>query len=61
MTGKEMVKLLKDNGWKLDHISGSHHIMVKEGKRSVPVPVHGKRDIPIGLAHAIMKQAEIKR
>ena len=43
-----MTKLMKTNGWILDRISGSHYIMVKAGKRSIPVPVHGKKDIPTG-------------
>jgi predicted RNA binding protein YcfA (HicA-like mRNA interferase family) len=30
MTGKEFIKLLKKEGWKLDRINGSHHIMIKE-------------------------------
>jgi antitoxin HicB len=34
MTGKDMVRLLRENGWAVDRISGSHHIMVKPGKRS---------------------------
>ena len=41
MEGKELVKLLKKNGWQIDRISGSHHIMVKGG-RTISVPVHGK-------------------
>jgi predicted RNA binding protein YcfA (HicA-like mRNA interferase family) len=60
MTGLELVKIVKKNGWVLDRISGSHHIMVKEGKRSIPIPVHGKKDLPKGLLNVILKQAEIK-
>lgn len=60
MNGKELIKKMKKNGWILDRINGSHHIMVRDGKRSIPVPVHGKKDIPKGLASAILKQAEIK-
>ena len=60
MTGRDIVKIMKRNGWILDRISGSHHVMVKEGRRSIPVPVHGKKDIPKGLANAILKQAGIK-
>lgn len=26
MTGKQLKKLLDENGWRLDRISGSHHI-----------------------------------
>jgi predicted RNA binding protein YcfA (HicA-like mRNA interferase family) len=60
MNGNELVKLLKENGWTLDRINGSHHIMVKTGRRSVPVPVHGKKELPRGLIVAIKKQAGLK-
>jgi len=60
VTGKQLKKLLEDHGWLLDRISGSHHIMVREGSRSIPVPVHGSTDLPKGLVHAILKQAGIK-
>ncbi len=59
MTGSELVKLLKKNGWSEDRIAGSHHIMIKAGRRSIPVPVHGKKDLPKGLVAAIAKQAEL--
>jgi predicted RNA binding protein YcfA (HicA-like mRNA interferase family) len=60
MTGKELKKLLEANGWRLDRISGSHHIMIREGDRSIPIPVHGSFDLPKGLVHAILKQSGIK-
>lgn len=58
MKGKELVKLLKKDGWVLDRVSRSHHIMVKDG-RSVSVPVHNT-DIQKGLFHAIMKETGLK-
>jgi predicted RNA binding protein YcfA (HicA-like mRNA interferase family) len=33
--------------------------MVKEGKRSVPIPVHGKRDLPKGILAALKKQTGV--
>ena len=60
MTGKQLKKLLEEHGWLLDRISGSHHIMIRDGSRSIPVPVHGSTDLPKGLVHAILKQAGIK-
>lgn len=60
MTGKELIKLMKKNGWKLVRISGSHHILTKDGERPIPVPVHGKKDINKGLLKTILKQAEIR-
>ena len=60
MTGKQLKKLLEDAGWQLDRISGSHHIMIKDGCRSVPVPIHGKADLPKGLVNVILKQSGVK-
>lgn len=60
VNGKELINKMKRNGWILDGINGSHHIRVRDGKRSIPVPVHGKKDLPKGLALKILKQAEIK-
>ncbi|MBN1576138.1 MAG: type II toxin-antitoxin system HicA family toxin [Chitinispirillaceae bacterium] len=60
MTGKEFIKLLEKNVWSCKRVSGSHHIMVKEGKRSVPIPVHGKKGLPKGILSALMKQTDVK-
>ncbi|MBC5768462.1 type II toxin-antitoxin system HicA family toxin [Ramlibacter albus] len=59
MTGKEVIARLKAAGWKLDRIHGSHHIMVK-GAQAVPVPVHGSRDIGVGLLALIQRQSGFK-
>ena len=58
MKGKELVKLLEQNGWKLDRIRGSHHIMIK-GSKTVSVPVHNT-DIGSGLLHKLMTQTGLK-
>jgi predicted RNA binding protein YcfA (HicA-like mRNA interferase family) len=60
MTGSALVKLLKQNGWQVDRISGSHYIMVK-GNRTISVPVHGKKELGKGITQAILKQAGIKK
>jgi len=44
MNGKQVIKKLKDSAWVLDRITGSHHVMMKDGI-VVPVPVHGAKDI----------------
>ncbi|MBF0435793.1 MAG: type II toxin-antitoxin system HicA family toxin [Magnetococcales bacterium] len=59
MTGQDVIAKLKSAGWKLDRISGSHHIMAKDGK-AVPVPVHGKHDLGNGLLAAIHRQTGIR-
>ena len=60
MIGKQLKKLLEKHGWCLDRISGSHHIMVYEGRQSIPIPIHGATDLPKGLLNSILKQADIK-
>ncbi len=50
---------MQSHGWNLDRIKGSHHIMIKDGLRSIPVPVHGKTDLGI-RAMKILRQAGIK-
>jgi len=59
MTGKQLIKLLKDHGWELERIQGSHHIMVKR-KKTLSVPVHGNKDLGKGLLHALIKQGGLK-
>jgi predicted RNA binding protein YcfA (HicA-like mRNA interferase family) len=53
MTGKEMVKLFLKSGWELDHIAGSHHILVKDNV-SVSIPVHSK-ELKKGTEHKLLK------
>ena len=53
------MKTLKDNGWKLVRVSSSHHVFDKDGRRPVPVPVHGNADLGI-LGKRILGQAGIK-
>lgn len=59
MNGKEVVARLRREGWSLDRIHGSHHILVKDG-RAVPVPVHGSRPLGAGLLAAIQRQSGVK-
>jgi len=59
MSGKELLKMLKKDGWTLDRIKGSHHIRVK-GALTVVAPIHGKSDIPKRTLNAILKQSGLK-
>jgi predicted RNA binding protein YcfA (HicA-like mRNA interferase family) len=58
MTGK-VIASFKATGWSLDRVSGSHHVLVKDG-RALPVPVHGSRDLGAGLLAAIQRQSGVK-
>jgi len=59
--GKHICRILEAKGWELARVTGSHRIFVKAGKNiRISVPVHGNRDLKIGLQRAIMKLAAIK-
>ena len=55
---RDLIKKLKENGWQLDRVRGSHHVMKKEGKTEI-VPVHGK-DVPKGLLQKILKRTGLR-
>ena len=59
MTGKDVIAKLKADGWQLNRINGSHHILTK-GADAVPVPVHGSRDLGAGLIAAIQRQTGVR-
>ncbi|CAD7935473.1 unnamed protein product [Amoebophrya sp. A120] len=50
------LRLMRQNGWKLVRITGSHHIHVKPGKCCIPVVVHN-RCVRRDVARAVLKQA----
>ena len=58
MKGKDLVKLLKKDGWRIVRIRGSHYVM-RKGNQTEIIPVHNT-DIPNGLANAIMKRIGLK-
>lgn len=58
MKDKDLVNLLKKNGWEVSRIHGSHYVLEKDG-RIETVPVHGK-DISTGLLNAILKRTGLK-
>ena len=59
---KRLINLITENGWELDRIKGSHHVFKnKMTGQTVPIPVHGNRDLGKGLFFKILKQVGINR
>ncbi|MEG2587962.1 MAG: type II toxin-antitoxin system HicA family toxin [Cetobacterium sp.] len=52
------MQLLKNNGWILDRINGSHHIFYK-GSVTIVVP-HPRKDMKKGTYLSILKAAGLK-
>jgi predicted RNA binding protein YcfA (HicA-like mRNA interferase family) len=60
VSGRELCKILEKNGWSLKTIHGSHHVYMKEGRKErISVPVHGNKDLKVGLLTSILKLAGI--
>lgn len=59
MDGKEVIKILKNEGWEVLRTHGSH-VRLGKGSQRTSVPVHGHRDLGIGLLKAIQKQTGVK-
>ena len=60
MNGKDFIRKLMKDGWELDRVKGSHHIMRKNGI-SLVVPVHGKEDLKPGILNNLNKRAGYKK
>ncbi len=52
---KRIIKRLKDEGFELISVRGSHH-KFRKGAVTIIVP-HPKKDLPVGTARAIAKDA----
>lgn len=58
MKDKDLLSILKKDGWTVVRIRGSHHVLQK-GERTTVVPMHG-RDVPTGLLNQILKETGLK-
>lgn len=57
---KEVIKILKDNDWKLDRIKGDHYIFRKYGKEYLTIVPISRNTLTIGTLKSIEKQTGIK-
>ncbi|BAZ32674.1 hypothetical protein NIES4074_51800 [Cylindrospermum sp. NIES-4074] len=60
ITGKELARILEKHEWILLRVQGSHHIYGKSGYNvKLSVPIHGNKDIKLGLLRYLLKQADL--
>ncbi len=59
MNGKQVIKELEKEGWKILRSQGSHYRLGKEQRRTT-VPVHGNKNLGKGLIAAIERQTGVK-
>ncbi len=59
LKGRDVLRALRKAGFFVDHIRGSHHILVHKDdpERMLSLPVHAGKDIKKGTLKAILEQA----
>jgi predicted RNA binding protein YcfA (HicA-like mRNA interferase family) len=60
MGSREVIRALKDHGWFLIRIKGSHHHFAHETKSGIVTVPHPKKDLAQGTLKSIEQQAKIK-
>lgn len=61
LTGKEMLSVLKNAGFELVRVKGSHHFLRHADGRSTVVPVHSGETIGPGLFAKILRDCDLNR
>lgn len=57
MNSREVIKMLKKDGWFLVRVTGDHHHFKHPIKKGVVTVPHPNRDLPKGTLNSIFKQA----
>jgi len=60
LTEREVIKLLKENGWFIEE-GKKHHLATNPNKPGIKIPIpRHKRDLPIGTLNNILHAAGLK-
>ena len=54
---RKLMRMLKDDGWDLDRVTGDHHTFKHPKKQELISLPHPKKDLPIGLVRSIYRIA----
>jgi predicted RNA binding protein YcfA (HicA-like mRNA interferase family) len=58
--GDKHIAAFKRAGWKVNHIEGSHYILIKEGSDiHLSIPVHSGKTLGMGLLKKLISRANI--
>ena len=60
MKSGDVIKKLEADGWKLQRVSGSHHIFAKDGVAEIITISHPKKDMTIGQIRDAEKISGLK-
>ena len=59
MQSADLVRVLRQAGWVLDRVRGSHHVFRHPERPGIVVVPHPRKDLGAGLVTAIRRQAGI--
>ena len=59
MSSADLIRELKQAGWRLARVKGSHHVFTHATRVGIVVVPHPKKDLGTGLVKAIRQQAGI--
>ena len=59
-SSREVIKILKDDGWEIQRIEGSHHHFVHKAKKGIVTVSHPRKDFPRRTLISIFSQARLK-
>lgn len=54
---RKLLKMLIDDGWTVVRVSGSHHVLQKNGALRPIVVAHPTKDLPLGTVRNIYRAA----
>ena len=54
---RDIIKMLKEDGWELDRVRGSHHQFTHPDKKGVVTVQHPVKDLSGFIINSIFKQA----
>lgn len=60
LSGKEIIEILKQFGFEIDRVKGSHHIMTRvvgDQVQTLTVPIHRKKPLALGTLRSIYRDA----
>ena len=60
MKSGDVIKKLEADGWKLQRVSGSHHVFAKDGVTDIITISHPKKDMTIGQVKDAEKISGLK-
>ena len=60
MTSKDLMRVLKKDGWYLDRVKGSHHQFKHPVKTGIVTLPHPKKDLPLKTINGVLTQAGLE-